>query len=477
MTLVIMLITFISAVIVFVTDRKNESSRWLALFLFVASMASLANGIQDYLPPFFYYNLSMPLTQAQKALIDKTNGVLTQLSEHFLGYIFFMYCVSYSKILSKKKKIIYNIAVITLMFISLLWFPITTNDQKVAMGIYKSYYMLLSIWSVPVVMVGSVFLFIATLKEKNKRVKMQRYRNNLIIFPLVISAIVNIYLLRAFGVRLAWQYNEITVLFAFVLFLIFSYKYGAMGIKLKLEKQFFLSILNNVFSGTTIFNHTLKNEILKISMSTENINLSLNDEETMDIEEIKDNIQIISNSTEYLMKMVKRIQDFSKEISIVDAENKISEIIESALINTKFYLNNKNIKVEKNIDYDLIIKCDAIHITEVIINIIKNACEALEDEHVININIYGNQKLVNIMFSDNGIGMTPEVLSKIFEPFFTTKHNSENFGLGLSYCYNVMQKHKSDFNIFSEVGKGTKVILSFPASRIVKFDENIKEGE
>ncbi|WP_152966025.1 hypothetical protein [Pseudobacteroides cellulosolvens] len=86
--------------------------------------------------------------------------------------------------------------------------------------------------------------------------------------------------------------------------------------------------MSNIFSGTAIFNHTLKNEIIKISMSTDNINNSLVKNE-VDLSQIKENLEVISRSAEYLMKMVKRIQDFSKEITLQETVNYIPDILKT----------------------------------------------------------------------------------------------------------------------------------------------------
>jgi phosphoglycerate-specific signal transduction histidine kinase len=60
-----------------------------------------------------------------------------------------------------------------------------------------------------------------------------------------------------------------------------------------------------------------------------------------------------------------------------------------------------------------------------------------------------------------GHGITKENLPYVNDPFFTTKKRTLNFGLGLSYCYNVMQKHKGDLTIQSEKDKVTTITPFF----------------
>ena len=57
-------------------------------------------------------------------------------------------------------------------------------------------------------------------------------------------------------------------------------------------------------------------------------------------------------------------------------------------------------------------------------------------------------------------------LTKILDPFFSTKKKVGNFGLGLTYCYNVMTKHKGDITVKSQLGQGTTITLSLPNNRV-----------
>jgi signal transduction histidine kinase len=101
-------------------------------------------------------------------------------------------------------------------------------------------------------------------------------------------------------------------------------------------------------------------------------------------------------------------------------------------------------------------------IEQVLINLIKNAIQAFEDqpEKLITLRAYCNQKLRPVLsVRDNGPGIDPEALEKIFIPFFTTKKTGS--GIGLSLSRQIMRQHQGTLTVKSTPGQGTEFILRF----------------
>jgi CheY-like chemotaxis protein len=71
---------------------------------------------------------------------------------------------------------------------------------------------------------------------------------------------------------------------------------------------------------------------------------------------------------------------------------------------------------------------------------------------------------VELLVSDDGCGMTPEVRERAFEPFFTTKEHKRRSGLGLPMVYGSIQQHRGGLKIDSEPGRGTTIRIVLPAS-------------
>jgi signal transduction histidine kinase len=124
---------------------------------------------------------------------------------------------------------------------------------------------------------------------------------------------------------------------------------------------------------------------------------------------------------------------------------------------------------QKNIELDIILKdpdleleIDTNLIEQVLINLILNATDAVKEavhpRILLSAYITGNNKTV-IKVSDNGIGISAEVMEKIFVPFFSTRKTGS--GIGLSLCKQIMMLHKGTIKVQSVVAEGTAFSLFF----------------
>lgn len=136
--------------------------------------------------------------------------------------------------------------------------------------------------------------------------------------------------------------------------------------------------------------------------------------------------------------------------------------------------NTFQIKVEKfggKIDIDLeadetMISADEMHFTNVLFNLLDNALKYRKEEIPLELMIrtWNQNNKIYISVEDNGIGMKKDDTKKVFERFFRVstgnRHDVKGFGLGLAYVKKIIDDHKGNIKIESEIGVGTKFIIS-----------------
>ncbi|MFI5456767.1 MAG: sensor histidine kinase [Isosphaerales bacterium] len=100
---------------------------------------------------------------------------------------------------------------------------------------------------------------------------------------------------------------------------------------------------------------------------------------------------------------------------------------------------------------------------QVVLNLIVNALESMGASGALRIDARYNQGMAEIVFADNGCGMSPEVLENIFEPFFTRRRDGKGTGLGLSITHRIVNQHQGEIMAFSPgEGQGSTFTVRLP---------------
>ncbi|MEO5361032.1 MAG: ATP-binding protein [Nitrospirota bacterium] len=143
----------------------------------------------------------------------------------------------------------------------------------------------------------------------------------------------------------------------------------------------------------------------------------------------------------------------------IDINKSIEEVLE--ILSTK---DSKSIQFIKELNQLPLIDCITKEINQALLHILTNAVDAIRHTGIINIKTsYDDEtKTITVHISDNGVGMSPDVLKRVFDPFFTTKDVGAGTGIGLSITEGIIKRHNGKINITSAVGEGTTVVLQFP---------------
>lgn len=174
-------------------------------------------------------------------------------------------------------------------------------------------------------------------------------------------------------------------------------------------------------------------------------------------------LQTISKRSEGLIQFVKEFRSLTSVPKPKPVNIPVRGLLDELVMLHRKEISEKNIEVRISVyPEDLTLAADKNMIEQVLINLLKNAIQAFEDqeEKRIELRAYLNEKSRTIIsVTDNGSGIDPEALEKIFIPFFTTKKNGS--GIGLSLSRQIMRQHQGSLTVKSHVGKGTEFSMRF----------------
>ncbi|WP_320173221.1 ATP-binding protein [Maridesulfovibrio sp.] len=188
-------------------------------------------------------------------------------------------------------------------------------------------------------------------------------------------------------------------------------------------------------------------------------------------------ISSISDAGNRASQIVSSMLNFSrggsKRMHTCQISALIDESIDLIRSDFSFSSNTKFNQIEISKDYPqqpLSICCIQSEIQQVLMNLMKNACEAMAEKKYpqgdfpqLQLRVKNGKHLVFIEVEDNGPGIPQDKLKKVFEPFYTSKDVGKGTGLGLSISYFIItEQHKGRMEVKSTLGKGTKFIITLP---------------
>ncbi|MGB4595042.1 MAG: PAS domain S-box protein [Anaerolineaceae bacterium] len=173
------------------------------------------------------------------------------------------------------------------------------------------------------------------------------------------------------------------------------------------------------------------------------------------------------SETNRISKLVAELKDVYRPRQ----ENNFAPVQLSALLDEIYKLLKPQL-IEKRVDWELVrgneTKAETLvngiddQLNQVFLNLSMNAMEAMQPKGGRLLVTVDNEKIdeIGVVFSDTGPGIEPENVNKIFDPFFSTK--IEGLGLGLSICYDIIQRHHGHIDVSSKPGEGSNFEVWLP---------------
>ncbi len=211
--------------------------------------------------------------------------------------------------------------------------------------------------------------------------------------------------------------------------------------------------------------HEINTPLAIIGMKVEQLTDSIN-ENDLDEEELKKSLGIIKSTNDRIAKIISGLRFVARDGSQMMMEmTKVDFLIDETcgFCVDKMRLKSISFKIVKNYDPALLLLCRPVEISQVILNLLNNAMDAINDqeEKWIELVINNKESEVEMILTDSGPGIPVEIREKIMQPFFTTKDIGKGTGLGLSISRGIIETHGGTICI-DETCPNTRFVITLP---------------
>ncbi|MEM7118150.1 MAG: response regulator [Chloroflexota bacterium] len=182
-------------------------------------------------------------------------------------------------------------------------------------------------------------------------------------------------------------------------------------------------------------------------------------------------VELIALAGDRATKVVRGLLDFARQAQYTFIADNVNNSIQQALDLVQYQLQTSDVQVIRRMADDLPdIVASWEHLKSVWLNLIVNARDAVQSREggrqiEIVSRLGQDRRHIQILFRDNGKGMSTAELEHIFEPFYTTKDPGKGTGLGLATCHRIIEQHNGEINVVSAPNQGTTFIVRLPIEK------------
>jgi two-component system sensor histidine kinase HydH len=166
-----------------------------------------------------------------------------------------------------------------------------------------------------------------------------------------------------------------------------------------------------------------------------------------------------------LNRVITQLLEFARPPVVQKKRASLQSLIQHSLKMIERQASAKRIQILPRLPSEIKdIDTDPDGINQVLLNLYLNAIEAMEQGGTLTVSLSMDEgsPWVKIIVSDTGMGISKEDLEHVFDPYFTTKQSGT--GLGLAIVHKIIDAHKGEVRVESEIGRGTTVTVLLPAA-------------
>jgi signal transduction histidine kinase len=187
-----------------------------------------------------------------------------------------------------------------------------------------------------------------------------------------------------------------------------------------------------------------------------------------DLEEKNHSLDIVIQSCRRGRSITQGLLTFARRREHKRQLADVSSAIDETLMLVELDLHKSNVEIIREIDLVAPTVCDLGQISQVVLNLVTNARDAMKpDGGTLTVGLHERRGVIEISVADTGSGIPEELRDQIFEPFVTTKgalggSQTPGTGLGLSVSYGIVRDHGGEIIVASQIGRGTTMTVRLP---------------
>jgi two-component system sensor kinase FixL len=182
-----------------------------------------------------------------------------------------------------------------------------------------------------------------------------------------------------------------------------------------------------------------------------------------DLKRISEAVERVVEQTLRSGDIIRRLRTFVARGERTREPESMPKLIEEAIALALVGAKEQGVKVLITLEPDLpAVAVDRVQIQQVLLNLIRNAMQAMEDVSVRQLTVAASAQARDLLVTirDTGTGVTPEIEAKLFQPFVTTK--PEGMGIGLSVCRTIIEGHNGRLWMEQNPGGGSVFRFTLP---------------
>lgn len=189
--------------------------------------------------------------------------------------------------------------------------------------------------------------------------------------------------------------------------------------------------------------------------------------EQPDQERLDECVRKIGEIVQHSGEVIRRLQNFTRRKERHDEPIELETVVRDAILLTESEWRRRKVTISVDVQDELsFVLGDSVQLQQVIVNLLRNSCEALTgtpvDERRIEISVRTDNNWVETRVEDSGCGLTAEQAAHVFETFYTTK--DDGLGMGMSISRRIIEDHGGTLGYIAPNGPGASFLIRLPVS-------------